>query len=241
MSASNQKPSVATIDHAGSNQAIQRPRYLILDDTNVDLITVLTTTWALLAPFIFKVSYLRAALTAAAIIVPLRASFPLASKPTGLALITGASSGIGAELAYIFARNGNDVILVARSEDQLNAVKENIKSKWPSRSVYIETSDLSVPGAAKNLYDTVIGKGMVVDILVNNAGVGGAGDVMEQSEDLPETIIYLNCIALVQLTQLFGKDMVKRGKGWILELTSVAGACNLSQQSNYLVCLHLSS
>jgi len=103
------------------------------------------------------------------------------------------------------------------------AVKSNIESKYPGRAVYIEVCDLSVPGAPKQLYDSVVRKGLVVDILVNDAGLGHAGDVMEQPEELAERMISLNCIALVQLTQYFGKDMVKRGRGWILQLSSVVG------------------
>jgi len=83
--------------------------------------------------------------------------------------------------------------------------------------------DLSVSGNPKKLYEQVKKQGLVVDILVNDAGLGHAGDVMEQTEDLASTMISLNCIALVQLTQYFGKDMVSRGKGWILQVSSIVG------------------
>lgn len=133
-------------------------------------------------------------------------------------------SGIGAELAYIFAANGNDIALVGRNEDQLNAVKVNILNRYRGRTVYIFVSDLSVPGAPRKLYDDVVHRhGFTVDILVNDAGLGHAGDVMEQPEELAEYMINLNCTALVQLTQLFGKDMVKRERGWILQLSSIVG------------------
>lgn len=70
---------------------------------------------------------------------------------------------------------------------------------------------------------TVNGMGLKVDILVNGAGLGGAGDTFEHSIELAERMTVLNCISLVQLSQLFGGDMIKRGRGWMLQISSVGG------------------
>lgn len=134
-------------------------------------------------------------------------------------LITGTSSGIGAELSYIFAEKGHDLILVGRNEDQLEAVKKNVKDKY-GKTVHAITTDLSLSGSAQKLYDKVTKEGLQVDVLVNNAGLGAEGDSLEQPLDLVER---MNCTSLVQLTQLFGGDMIKRGSGWMLQVPSVGG------------------
>lgn len=92
-------------------------------------------------------------------------------------LITGGSIGIGAELAYIFAEKGHDLILVGRNEEQLEAVKKNVKEKF-TRSAYTVAADLSVPDSAKRLCDHVTNEGFTVDVLVNGAGLGGVGDTL---------------------------------------------------------------
>ncbi|EON66106.1 hypothetical protein W97_05349 [Coniosporium apollinis CBS 100218] len=119
-----QQPSHAAIDNG--NPANLKPKYLVLDDINIDLITVGVTTCTLISIFAFH--------------------FPtvIYSCP---ALITGASSGIGAELSYIFAERGHDLILVGRNEDQLDAVKSNVEKKY-RKTAYTIASDLSLPGAA---------------------------------------------------------------------------------------------
>ncbi len=209
-------PSHDAIDNFNSDR--QDPKYLVLDDINIDLITVFTTFSSLIAIFLLHASYYKVLIPAALVVLPLRLFFPKPTKPEGLALITGASSGIGAELAYIFAKNGHDLILVGRNEEQLRAVADNIKT-----NTHIVVTDLSVPGAPEELYKHVNKQGYVVDILVNDAGLGHAGDVLNQPTELAEQMINLNCTALVVLTQLFGKDMVGRGRGWILQLSSIVG------------------
>ncbi|RYO92424.1 hypothetical protein DL764_008131 [Monosporascus ibericus] len=156
----------------------------------------------------------------AAVILPLRLIFPRPKPPKGLVLITGASSGIGAELSYIFAGKGHDLVLIGRDPGQLEAVANNIKEKY-GKTAQTTQWDLSVPGAAKSLYDEVTKRGLQVDVLINCAGLGAAGETLEQPIDLVEKMTTLNCIALVQLTQLFGTDMAKRGQGWILQVSSV--------------------
>lgn len=205
-----------------SNPANFKPKYLVLDDINIDLISILTAGSALISTYVFPSLGYLSILVAAAIILPLRIFFPRSTTPQGLALITGASSGIGAELSYILAEKGHDLVLVGRNQEQLDAVKENIEKKYRKNARTIAI-DLSVPGTAKQLYDQTRNEGLTVDILVNGAGLGGAGETLEQPFELAERMTILNCVALVQLTQLYGKDMIGRGRGWILQISSVGG------------------
>jgi uncharacterized protein len=135
------------------------------------------------------------------------------------ALITGATSGIGKELATIMAQAGHDLILVSRRINSLNEVKNEIESKHGVK-VSVYASDLSKAGAAKTLYDSV--KKENVRILVNNAGVGLRGNFFD--DDLSRTLemTQLNMISLMELTQLFGKDFIASNQGRILNIASIA-------------------
>lgn len=219
------EPRDRKFDSGLGNPAIYKPKWFVGDDTNIDLFTVVVSTGSFLAWRFFHVSAILAFVPLVVLVLPLRLFFPLKREPQGRVLITGGSSGIGAELAYIFAQKGNELVLVARDEEQLQAVKRNIETKYGGKARTI-TADLSLPGNAKNLYDHVTKElGLQIDVLVNNAGVGAGGDPMTQSIDLTEKMTYLNCIAPVQLIQLFGKDMCDRNKGWMLQVTSVGGKC----------------
>src|SRR5438034_7682925 len=94
------------------------------------------------------------------------------AKP--VALVTGASAGIGAELAKVFAGNGHDLVLVARSEDKLRALGDALASQYGARCTVL-AQDLTAPDAAGRLFDEVSRQGLRVDVLVNNAGVLHAG------------------------------------------------------------------
>jgi len=215
-----QQPSHEAIDNG--NPARFNPTWLVLDDVNIDLITfgtiAATTATAVFSNLPLKL----VSLPLVAFLLILRTYFPRPKTPEGRVLITGASSGIGAELSYIFAEKGHDLILVGRNEDQLLAVKQNVEDKFAGK-VFTIASDLSLPGSAKKLYQIVKEKDLTVDVLVNGAGLGGAGDTFTQSIELAEQMTTLNCISLVQLTQLFGNDMIKAGRGWILQISSVGG------------------
>lgn len=215
-----QQASHRAIDNG--NPTIFKPKWLVLDDINVDLISFLTIITTILSIFFFSVPALVSIPAAAAFLLPLRLFLPRPKTPSGTVLITGASSGIGAELTYIFASKGHDLILVGRNEEQLEAVKNNVAQKY-DRKAYTIATDLSVPGAAKKLYEHVVEKGFTVDVLVNGAGLGGAGDTFEQPVELTEAMTTLNCTSLVVLSQLFGRDMIKRGRGWMLQISSVGG------------------
>lgn len=217
------EPRTKKFDSGLDNPAVYKPTWFVGDDINIDLFTVVVSTASFIAWRFFNVSLLYAAVPLLALVLPLRLFFPLKRVPTGTVLITGGSSGIGAELAYIFAQHGNELILVARDAEQLEAVKRNVETKYGGKAITI-TADLSIPGNAKNLYDYVTKeRGLQVDVLVNNAGIGAGGDPFSQSIELTEKMTTLNCTTPVQLIQLFGGDMCKRNKGWMLQVTSVGG------------------
>ena len=137
------------------------------------------------------------------------------------ALITGASGGIGLELAKIHASNKNDLVIVARSTTKLAHLKVELESEF-GVSVLSIPKDLSIPDAAQEVYDTVVEKEIEVEYLINNAGIGDFGLYHETSWEKEETMINLNILALTQLTKLFGSDMVKRGHGHIMNISSTA-------------------
>ncbi|KAI0389664.1 hypothetical protein F5Y17DRAFT_448139 [Xylariaceae sp. FL0594] len=231
-------PSYTAIDKG--NPAIFKPVYFVLDDINVDLVSVAVTAISIACVAFLRFSPVKTLSAAALILAPLRTFFPRSTKPEGLALVTGASSGIGAELTYILAGQGHDLILVGRNEDQLEAVKGNVLTKVGKTGVTCHTIalDLSVPGAPKELYDRVAKTGLTVDVLVNGAGLGAAGETLEQPIELTERMTYLNCIAPVQLAQLFGRDMARRGRGWMLHISSVGGWMASPHQNLYHASKH---
>lgn len=134
-------------------------------------------------------------------------------------LITGASSGIGYELAKVFGANEDDLILVARNSDRLADLKKTIE-KLRSSKVYIINKDLSEPDAGETLFQEIKDLGLQVDILINNAGAGYVGLFHEKelAEDLK--MMQLNMGTLTVLTKLFAAEMAKRRNGKILNVAS---------------------
>jgi len=137
-------------------------------------------------------------------------------------LITGGTSGIGLELAKIFANNGHSLILVARNEDELTQACSILKGSSKIKVVPI-SKDLFDKEAPTELYRDIKAKGLEVEILVNNAGQGQYGLFIENDLDRELDIIQLNICSVVVLTKLYLKEMVKRGSGKILNVTSIAG------------------
>jgi short-subunit dehydrogenase len=137
------------------------------------------------------------------------------------ALITGASMGIGYELAKLFAQDGYNLIVVARSQQDLDRVAQDFSQQYGINVMPI-ASDLFDPNAAFLLYDAVKAKGLTVDVLVNDAGQGQYGLFVEQDLQRLLSIIQLNVMSLTALTHLFLKDMVARNEGKILQLASIA-------------------
>src|SRR5262245_8303711 len=116
------------------------------------------------------------------------------AKP-GTALVTGASSGIGLELARELAANGHPLIIVARDRQRLAAVADELRSQY-GVDVVVQASDLSAPGAAEALWSTVAKAGVEVDILVNNAGIGVHGELQDQPIDELTRMQMVNVVAL---------------------------------------------
>jgi short-subunit dehydrogenase len=137
------------------------------------------------------------------------------------ALITGASTGIGRELAYLAAEDGYDVALVARTSEPLEAVAADVERKT-SRKARIFPIDLSAPDAARALIADVAQAGLTVDVLVNNAGFGLLGKFWELPDDEQMQMVQLNIGALTQLTRLYLPEMIERRTGYILNVASTA-------------------
>ncbi|MBB3699336.1 SDR family NAD(P)-dependent oxidoreductase [Flammeovirga yaeyamensis] len=138
-----------------------------------------------------------------------------------VALITGASSGIGKEFARIHAEKGGDLIVVARSENKLIELKNELQEKYKTE-VMIITKDLSNLSEVEKVYQEVKNANVAVDILINNAGFGGLGKFHEREWEKDLAMINLNITALTALTRFFLDDMVKRNKGKILNVSSTA-------------------
>ena len=137
------------------------------------------------------------------------------------ALITGASSGIGEALAELFARDKSSVILVARSQDKLQALADRLAKTYGIQTLVIPC-DLSEPQAAQRVYEAVAAAGWTVDCLVNNAGFGGMGYFDEIPEEEMSALLQVNVVALSQLTRLFLPAMVARKSGRIMNVGSTA-------------------
>jgi hypothetical protein len=138
----------------------------------------------------------------------------------GVALVTGASAGIGAEFAKQLAADGMDVVLVARRADRLEELRREIEGRGGVRCTVI-ASDLGRAGAASEVFAATESQGLAVDWLINNAGFGTSGrfETLPLERELEE--IQLNVSALVSLTRLYLPGMVSRGRGQIINLGSV--------------------
>lgn len=130
------------------------------------------------------------------------------------ALITGASSGMGRDMAKILSQNGYDLILVARDEKRLEEVKKQLKTETK-----IVAMDISKEKNCKKIYE----ENKDIDILINNAGFGDCGHFEETSLDKDVQMIHTNIIAYHILTKLYLKEMIKKDSGKILNVASIAG------------------
>lgn len=163
------------------------------------------------------------------------------------AFITGASGGIGLELAKLFAKQKINLVLAARSEDRLKIIKDDLSKN--NIDVLIYPKDLSKPENAKDIYNDLKNKNITVDYLVNNAGFGIDGNFADISWEKEFDMLNLNMVTLAYFTKVFSKEMKQRGFGRILNIAStaafqpgpfMAGYCatkafvlNLSQAVNY--------
>ncbi len=139
----------------------------------------------------------------------------------GYALITGASGGIGCELALLFAADGHDLVITARNQAKLDEMKNFLERRY---GVHVETFaiDLSEDGAPMELHDYTTSHGFVVDHLVNNAGFGEWTGFLDGSWHRQHEMMQLNMSALAELTHRYGRDMRDAGTGRILNISSVA-------------------
>ena len=135
-------------------------------------------------------------------------------------LITGASSGIGLEMAKILASKNYNLILVARNLDRLKSIKDDLEAKYSSK-VKIVRKDLSLSGNAEALYHEIKKEKLEVEYLINNAGIGNYGNFIETSLQEELNMIELNIASVVVLTKLFSQDMVKKGSGNIMNIASL--------------------
>ncbi len=137
------------------------------------------------------------------------------------ALITGASSGIGFELARCFARDGYELILVARDRQDLEQAAQKLNTEFAGVKAHVVPCDLSKPEGPEQLYTETKRLGLQVNVLVNDAGFGEYGPFVETDLQKELGMIQLNVASLVHLTKLYLKEMVTRNEGRILQLGSV--------------------
>jgi len=145
----------------------------------------------------------------------------MTTKNKKVALITGASTGIGKELASIHAEKGGDLVIVARSKDKLEELKTTLEKKH-SVNVMVTAKDLGAPNAPKEVYDEIKKAGIEIEYLINNAGFGALGKFHELELERQVNMINLNVTSLTILTRLFLPDFVKKNKGKILNVSSTA-------------------
>lgn len=144
------------------------------------------------------------------------------SKPRKWVLITGASSGIGLELAHVFARHRYNVVLTSRDLEALEELAKELEKRYGIET-HVVLADLTHTTAPGELFAAVEKQGIEIDILVNNAGFGKFGFFYETEIDEEMAMIEVNITALTQLTKLFLRPMLARRRGRIMNVASTAG------------------
>lgn len=142
-------------------------------------------------------------------------------EATSVALITGASSGIGHEFAKILARDGYNLVIVAREQDKLAEVARELETTYGVRVLAI-TKDLTDPAAPQAIMDEIERKGWTVDILINNAGFGLSGPFADSDVHQMQSMMQVNMVAVTQLARLVLPGMLARKSGKILNVASTA-------------------
>ena len=148
-------------------------------------------------------------------------------------LITGASTGIGAEFARQFAARGHDLVVVARSADRARTASPHNCGRRMASNVTVMAMDLSLPTAAGELWERTNRLGLEVDVLVNNAGFGTHGDVADADPQRLEQEVELNCRTMVGTTARYLPQMRARGAGTIINVASIAAFLPLPKMAVY--------
>ena len=144
----------------------------------------------------------------------------MASSARPVALITGASSGIGAELAREATKDGHDLVLVARRREPMEALAAELHGT--GTEITVISTDLGKPGGAAELMKIVEDRGLVIDTLINNAGLGDTGPFDQADPQRISSMLQVNVVALTELTRLVLPKMVARKRGKVLLLASTA-------------------
>jgi uncharacterized protein len=143
------------------------------------------------------------------------------TQETPWALVTGASSGLGIELARELAARKNNLILTARREQPMRELASQLTGQYDIE-VVVEAADLSQPGSAAALQGRIEARGIEPTILINNAGSGVIGAFLGHSAERMRAMLNLNILSLTELTHIFGARMAARGQGYILLVASIA-------------------
>jgi short-subunit dehydrogenase len=138
------------------------------------------------------------------------------------ALVTGASSGLGADFARHLAADGANLILVARRAEAMEALGQELTARH-GVSVEVIPMDLAAEGAPEALHAELRRRGREVDVLVNNAGFGLFGDFLAIDPVREREMMEIDVLVPLALTRLLGSEMVARGRGWILQISSIGG------------------
>jgi hypothetical protein len=154
------------------------------------------------------------------------------TSKNNVALVTGASDGIGAEFVKILAGRGYDLILVARREEKLNELAIRLNDEFGVKCT-VMAADLSDPNAAQNLFQRIQDRGLKVNFLINNAGLLHNGFFTKLSLEAQEKMIQVNVLALTALTHLYAVNMSSNGGGHILNVASLAGWMAIPNQNVY--------
>ena len=137
------------------------------------------------------------------------------------ALITGASGGLGLSFVNLFAKDGYDLVLVARNSERLEEIKKDVEQKYNIKALVV-AKDLCSPSGADEVYEATKQAGINIDVLVNNAGFGDFGEFHNSDINKQIRMVDLNCIALMHLCHLYLPDMLKQKSGNILNVDSIA-------------------
>lgn len=153
-------------------------------------------------------------------------------RKNSTALVTGASSGFGLKFAEILAGQGYDLVLTARNEGKLNALKHELESRYQIRA-YVCPADLSAKDAALDIFRYTAEHDLKIDVLINNAGFGDSGNFADSGWQKQYDMVQVNIAGMMQLTHCFLKPMIERGYGRIMNVSSVAAFCAGPHMSVY--------